>query len=72
MEQDNLRAQVAWILWCAYAGYIKAEDREMLDNWFLFGSSATDHPDDDREEWLRMADEVIAALPVRPDSGEPT
>lgn len=28
------REYVAWLLWCANEGYLKARDRAILDNWF--------------------------------------
>jgi hypothetical protein len=60
MDNERLRAEIAWLLWCATQGYIKAEDRQELDNWFLSGSVATDHPDDDREEAYLAAENIIA------------
>lgn len=58
-----MRELVAWLLWCANQGYIKAEDRDILTNWFL-DDPTTLHRDDlaQREGWLSMADEVLAAI----------
>lgn len=60
---DNVRTHVAWLLWCANQGYILAEDRALVDNWFL-ADLETLHPDDlaARPGWLDMADSVLAAI----------
>jgi len=49
--------------WCVNEGYVKAEDRAILTNWFL-DDPASLHPRDaaDRDGWLSTADEVIAAI----------
>jgi hypothetical protein len=59
----DARTHVAWLLWCLDQGYIKAEDRAILDNW-LEEDPATLHPDDaeQRPHLRTMADEVIAAV----------
>lgn len=58
-----MRETVAWLLWCANQGYIKAEDRAVLTNWFLDDHRTLNIDDyESREGWLSMADEVIAAI----------
>lgn len=52
---------IAWLLWCAHQGYLLKEDRAILTNWFL-EPPENDHPDDNREGWLQLADAVIEAL----------
>jgi len=60
---DELRADVAWLMYCLDQGYANRADRDILTNWLL-EDPATLHPDDQalRPHLLAMADEVIAAV----------
>lgn len=61
MNGDELRAHVAWLLWCMDQGYINKEDRDVGDgNWLLTPDSEL-HPDDRaaKPHLLAMADEIL-------------
>lgn len=67
---ETSRTHIAWLIWCFQQGYVKAEDRAILDNW-LDDDPATLHPRDAelRPHLLALADEVIEAA-RRPMSRE--
>jgi hypothetical protein len=57
----NARVHLAWLMWCFQEGYTKAEDREVMENWFgEHQDNATD--EQTRQDLLEMADEVLAVL----------
>lgn len=61
---EPLVLRVAFLLWQANQGYIKAEDRNIGEgNWFLEPIEAL-HVDDaaERPGWIEMAEEVVAAV----------
>jgi len=60
VDEEALRAEVAWLIWCLAEGYIKPEDREILTNWLL-EDPATLHVNDvvAKPHLLAMADQVI-------------
>ena len=64
MSDVSAREKVAWLLWCANQGYIKAEDRAVLSGGPDTFVADMQHPDDLAElpGWLDMADQVLAAI----------
>lgn len=69
-HSEAARAHVAWLLWCANQGYLKAEDRAILGgNHFLEDPQTLHQRDrDERPGWLQMADEVLATVRAEQDA----
>lgn len=60
MTEATPREEVAWLLWCISEGYIKAEDRAIMTNWFTEDPrTLTEHDWVLRAHLLDMADIVI-------------
>lgn len=62
-ESDQIRVRIAWLIWALGEGYLKPEDRAVMDNWMLLPDTALTRIDrETKQYYLRAADELLREL----------
>lgn len=62
-ESDQTRVRIAWMMWALNDGYLKPEDRAVMDNWMLLpDESLTQIDRETKLYYLVAADELLREL----------